>query len=191
MNQASPSTSISFNNLSIHINVSITVIQPESANNNSLVQKNTTFAVVGITVSSLLNVVQIKYQQQAASPFQTHPRTMTIAVSSLLLYCFGCDLENYVDSISHFSTWQLLVYESTLRFLAFSSAASFASIVFSTNSTSSVIVYMIFGLGFSARLIVMWIRNMKFSRNRRRYSFTNWQNALPLYHTVSATRFSS
>ncbi|KAI8546626.1 hypothetical protein RHMOL_Rhmol07G0133800 [Rhododendron molle] len=49
--------------------------------------RHTIFAFL---ISSLFNFLDLRYQGNGtASPFQTHPKTMWVAVSSSLLYCFG------------------------------------------------------------------------------------------------------
>lgn len=45
--------------------------------------------VLAFVVPVLLNLLQIKYQGNQLSPFDTHPISMVISVASLLLYCFG------------------------------------------------------------------------------------------------------
>ncbi|WOG88474.1 hypothetical protein DCAR_0207709 [Daucus carota subsp. sativus] len=136
-------------------------------------QQNTAMASIGITISVLLDALQIKYQTHSASPFHTHPKAMAIALSTLLIYCFGCDLEDYFSCICHFSSRQTLVYITVLRSLGFISVASFASVVFSTSLMSSVILYLIFAIFFAARLVVSWTQYKTLLENRGDYTYSN------------------
>lgn len=174
---ASTSTSphYMFNNLSSQLNVAFILVKPKTRYYNSIMQQNTTMAIIAITVSSLLNALQIKFQPPSASPFQSHPKTMTVAISSLLMYCFGCDSEHYISSICHFSKRPTQIYINILRSLGFISVASFASIIFSTSFTISVLVYLIFALFFSARLVVSWIQNKTLLENRGGHSYSDMQ----------------
>lgn len=172
---ASTSPHFTFNNLSRQLNVAFILVKPKTRYYNSIMQQNTTMAIIAITISSLLNALQIKYQPPSASPFQAHPITMTIAISSLLIYCFGCDSEHYFSSICGFSWRRTLIYINILRSLGFISVASFASIIFSSSAMSSMIIYLIFALFFSARLIVSWIQNKTLLENRGGYSYSDMQ----------------
>ncbi|CAL5429634.1 unnamed protein product [Camellia sinensis] len=50
-------------------------------------------SILAFIVPVLLNFMQIKYQKMEISPFETHPKSMGVAIPSLLLYCFVHDAE--------------------------------------------------------------------------------------------------
>ncbi|KAL3497535.1 hypothetical protein ACH5RR_040267 [Cinchona calisaya] len=56
-------------------------------------------AIFAFLVSALLNFLQIKCQGKAESPFETHPKTMFVAIVTLLLYCLSYDAKLRFSSI--------------------------------------------------------------------------------------------
>ncbi|KAL3497534.1 hypothetical protein ACH5RR_040266 [Cinchona calisaya] len=48
-------------------------------------------AILAFIATVLLNFLQIKFQAKDQSPFETHPKTIFVAISSLLLYCLSFD----------------------------------------------------------------------------------------------------
>lgn len=133
-------------------------------------------AVIRIVVNFLLNILQILYQSKSASPLPTHPNVMVIAVSSYLLYCFGFYLKRHISSTFPFSTWPaLVIYTNVMRFLGFVSMASLASIIFSTSSTSLVVIYLLLALLFAGKSVLSWIRNRYIFQMRRSNSYSNLQ----------------
>lgn len=184
-----------------HFNVAFIVIEPKTSgyHYNSMIQRDTSLAIVGIVVSVLVSLLQIKYQSadSASSPFHTHPTTMSIAISTFLIYCLGSDSQPYITSSSRFSTRQatIYLYTITMRLLIFISVASFASVVFSTHSnSSSVMVYLLFAILFSARLLLKFLRNTENCSCGNVHSHTDmsWMHSilndmhtLPVFHKVS------
>ncbi|CAI9095694.1 OLC1v1031691C1 [Oldenlandia corymbosa var. corymbosa] len=93
MQPATPNHTIHNNHYFLYQNFSVNVLhfnnipqshhQPECNQMNQLTYRQAIYAFI-LTVS--LNLVQIKYQSLAESPFETHPKTMFLAVASLLLY---------------------------------------------------------------------------------------------------------
>ncbi|CAI9095691.1 OLC1v1031687C1 [Oldenlandia corymbosa var. corymbosa] len=86
-----PETPNHTNNYLIFQNCNVVVFHsdniPESqADDESQIKMASRQAVYAFIVTVLLNLVQIKFQGKAASPFQTNPKTMIFAVASLLLY---------------------------------------------------------------------------------------------------------
>lgn len=45
-------------------------------------------STLAFIIQVLVNLIQVKYQGKPQSPFDTHPITTSIAIFSLLLYCF-------------------------------------------------------------------------------------------------------
>lgn len=159
--------------------------------------------IIGLAVTSLLSVLQLKFQSSTVSPFKKHPLLMAIAIASLLIYCFGCDLKHHINSCHRSLTWETLVH-NVLRLFAFISLASFVTIIFSTRSKSSiqhVSIYLIFGLFFTARLILQCIQSRTSPPDREGNSLNNSQrrvnfpfrnafgqiDTLPVYRTPSAS----
>ncbi|KAK1403043.1 hypothetical protein POM88_002648 [Heracleum sosnowskyi] len=145
-----PSQQFMFSNHSTQLNVAFINIEhlPKRKNGNDAV-----VGIFGLAVSVLLLALQLKYHGSTNSPFQDHPKAMAIAIASCLIFCLGCDVQQYVQETLCSSTFET-IFHHILRVLAFISLASLASIIFSasTISTTSVIVYLIFPCFFSASL---------------------------------------
>lgn len=132
-------------------------------------------AVIRLAVTFLVNVLQIMYQSKSLPPLDTNPN-MLIAISSFLLYCFARYLKHNMTSIFRSSTWPaLLIYTNFMTFLGFVSMASFTSIIFSTSSTSSVVVYLLLALFFSGKSVLSLIQHKNSFARRRSNSYSNLQ----------------
>ncbi|GMP31467.1 hypothetical protein CsSME_00005667 [Camellia sinensis var. sinensis] len=57
--------------------------------------------IFSFLVSLLLNFLQLQYQAQVVSPFETHPTTMLVSITSLTVYCFAYDAELRFSSTAH------------------------------------------------------------------------------------------
>ncbi|KAF7138879.1 hypothetical protein RHSIM_Rhsim07G0111500 [Rhododendron simsii] len=79
--------------------------------------------VLAFIVPVLLSLLQIKYQGNQISPFETHPISMVISVASLLLYCLGYHAK------SRWPTYALVVSRGMVVFGSLS-VVSLASILF-------------------------------------------------------------
>ncbi|KAI8546616.1 hypothetical protein RHMOL_Rhmol07G0132900 [Rhododendron molle] len=79
--------------------------------------------VLAFIVPVLLGLLQIKYQGNQISPFETHPISMVISVASLLLYCLGYYAK------SRWPTYALVVSHGVVVFGSLS-VVSLASILF-------------------------------------------------------------
>ena len=184
----SPPPQFMFINSPTQLNVVYILVQSKSIN-SSTIQQNTSMAIIGIAISFLFDVMQIKYQSQDSSPFQTHPKTMFIALSTLLLYCFGCDTEHSMSSICRFSTWSTLIHINFIRFLGFTSVASLVSIILSTSSANSVNVYLVLAFFFLGRCVLSWIQNRNSGGIRGGYPYSsNLQTSIhiPYIHAFSS-----
>ncbi|KAH7863746.1 hypothetical protein Vadar_021474 [Vaccinium darrowii] len=84
------STNRSFNgriNVAFINITSYTILQPRPVPTS----QHTIFAFL---ISALLNFLELQYQNTSTvSPFQTHPKTMWVALLSLFLYCIAHDVE--------------------------------------------------------------------------------------------------
>ncbi|KAK1353414.1 hypothetical protein POM88_052549 [Heracleum sosnowskyi] len=156
-------------------------------------------SIFGITVSVLLTALQLKYQARSDSPFQDHPKAMAIAISSLLIFCMGCDLEQIFVSPRRFSTSATMLHH-VLRLLGFTSLASLAYIIFSTSSSSIplLIVFLIFTWFFLTRFVLHWLQNNNLHGGRGannlctshpHFAFNqnlDYIDSLPINHTAPA-----
>ncbi|KAK1371421.1 hypothetical protein POM88_037513 [Heracleum sosnowskyi] len=130
-------------------------------------------AVMGIAVTFLVNVLQIMYQSKSASPLDAQPGIMLIAISSFLIYCFGFYLKHNMTSMFGSSTCPvILFYTNFMSFLGFVSIASFTSIIFSTSSTTSAVVYLLLALFFSGKSVLSSIQNRNSFAMRRSNSYS-------------------
>ncbi|KAK1371420.1 hypothetical protein POM88_037512 [Heracleum sosnowskyi] len=138
-------------------------------------------AVIGVAVTFLVNVLQIMYQSKSASPLDAQPGIMLIAISSFLIYCFGFYLKHNMTSMFRSSTCPaILIYTNFMSFLGFVSIASFTSIIFSTSSTSSVMVYLLLALFFSGKSVRSLIQNINSFAMKRSNSYSNLQVRIDL-----------
>lgn len=147
--------------------------------------------LASLGASVLLTSLQLKYQARTDSPFQDHPKAMAIAIASLLIFCLGCDVEQYFSSTQRFST-SATVFHHVLRLLGFISLASLASVIFSTSTSSvpSLIVYLIFPWFFSARFVLHWLQNKPSHENENRGAY-NFHNLRPhLHYTFPFSHYS-
>ncbi|KAK1403039.1 hypothetical protein POM88_002644 [Heracleum sosnowskyi] len=124
--------------------------------------------IIGLAVSVLLAALQLKYQSSTSSPFHDHPKPMAMAITSFLLFCLGCDMEQiYFRTTSRASTFGTLLHH-LVRLMAFISLASLTFVIFST-STLSLVVYLIFPLLFSASAC-------KAATVSNPFNYSNWQS---------------
>ena len=183
----SPSHQFIVNYFPTQLNVAFFNITPLRARENG---NRAIVGIFGIAASVLLTALQLKYQARTDSPFQDHPKAMTIATASLLMFCFGCYVEQYLSSTRRSSTFAALLHHVVIL-LGFISLASLASVIFSTStsSISSLIVYLIFPCFFSARFVFHWIRYRNLHGNRGTYNapnrYFNYIDTLPVYHIRS------
>ncbi|KAF7139433.1 hypothetical protein RHSIM_Rhsim07G0111900 [Rhododendron simsii] len=106
--------------------------------------------VLAFIVPVLLSLLQIKYQGNQISPFETHPISMVIFVASLLLYCFGYHAK------SRWPTYALVISHGMVAFGSLS-VVSLASILF-PNSFRPVL-YFLYVLVTAAELLKLlkWV----------------------------------
>lgn len=193
----SPSHQFIVNNFPTQLIVPFLKITPLQA------EKMATMLSVGIfwiTASVLLTALQLKYQAKTDSPFQDHPKAMVFAIACLLIFCLGCDAEQYLCSPRRSSTFATLLHHA-VRLLGFISLASLATVIFltSTSSIPLLIIYMIFPWFFSARFVFHWIqyRNLQGNRGTKNIydlhpqfalnSYFDYMDTLPVYHIPSAS----
>ncbi|KAF7138579.1 hypothetical protein RHSIM_Rhsim07G0111100 [Rhododendron simsii] len=105
---------------------------------------------MGLFVPVLLSLLQIKYQGNQISPFETHPISMVIFVASLLLYCLGYNAK------SRWPTYALIISRAMVAFGSLS-VVSLASILF-PNSFRPVL-YFLYVLVTAAELLKLlkWV----------------------------------
>lgn len=191
---SSPSPQFVVNNYHTQLNAAVFNITPSpKSGNHSIV------GIFGVAVSVLLTALQLKYQERTDSPFHDHPKAMAIAIASLLIFCLGCDMEQYLNSSHRLSTFAT-IFRHVLRLFGFISLASLASVIFSTSTSSvpSLIVYLIFPWFFSARFVLHWIQNRNLDGNRGANNlynlrphfvfshYSDYIDTLPVYTIASA-----
>lgn len=66
-------------------------------------------SILTFTAAALVDFLQLKYQGKNESPFETHPRTMFLAIASLLLYCLAYDAKSRFTSYVNFCICQSLM----------------------------------------------------------------------------------
>ncbi|KAF7137791.1 hypothetical protein RHSIM_Rhsim07G0111700 [Rhododendron simsii] len=103
--------------------------------------------VLAFIVPVLLNLLQIKYQGNQLSPFDTYPISMVISVASLLLYCFGYHAK------SRWPTYALAVSRVMVVFGSLS-VVSLASSLFP--DSFGPVLYTLFVLFSAAELLMQF-----------------------------------
>lgn len=79
----------------------------------------------------VLNFLQLKYQgQDQMSPFQTHPKTMHVAVTSLLIYCLLYDIHQRFSSHPLYRRSSARIISRAMLFFALLSLLSATSLLF-------------------------------------------------------------
>lgn len=66
-------------------------------------------SILTFSAAALVNFLELKYQGKNESPFETHPRTMFLAIASLLLYCLAYDAKLRFTSYVNFGVCQSLM----------------------------------------------------------------------------------
>uniref|UniRef100_A0A5B7CCL4 Uncharacterized protein n=1 Tax=Davidia involucrata TaxID=16924 RepID=A0A5B7CCL4_DAVIN len=139
--------------------------QEQSASNSC----HTIFAFI---LQLLLKFIELKYQGKDNSPFDTHPKTMSVAITSLLMYCLAFDAELRVSSIQPTFPCGRAVHHSMVLFKSLS-VASLASILFPDRARP--VLYVLYIL-LSAGELLQWIhrrtignrcQEMRFQGSRR------------------------
>ncbi|KAL7165053.1 hypothetical protein ACSBR2_040858 [Camellia fascicularis] len=67
-------------------------------------------SILAFIAPVLLNFMQIKYQKMEISPFQTHPKSMGVAIANLFLYCFVYDAELRSSSSQTYARHGMVVF---------------------------------------------------------------------------------
>ncbi|KAL3497529.1 hypothetical protein ACH5RR_040261 [Cinchona calisaya] len=83
------------NNFNINVNFISTTFQ--SFHFPRLLRDPTSYSshsIFTFIAEVLVNFLQLKYQNKNDSPFETHPKTMYFAITSLLLYCLAYDAKS-------------------------------------------------------------------------------------------------
>ncbi|KAI8546619.1 hypothetical protein RHMOL_Rhmol07G0133200 [Rhododendron molle] len=111
---------------------------------------NSCHTVLAFIVPVLLSLLQIKYQGNQISPFETHPISMVIFVASLLLYCLG-----YHAKV-RWPTYALVVSRGMVVFGSLS-VVSLATILFP--DSLGPVLYMLYVLFTAAELLKLlkWV----------------------------------
>ncbi|KAF7138416.1 hypothetical protein RHSIM_Rhsim07G0111400 [Rhododendron simsii] len=145
MNAMANTTRIPWRNLFAQINVaSISIANYVSHPPPPPPSLESCHNVLAFIVPVLLSLLQIKYQGNKISPFETHPISMEISVASLLFYCLGYHAK------SRWPTYALVVSRGMVVFGSLS-VVSLASILFP--DSFGPVLYALFVL-FSATELV-------------------------------------
>jgi len=110
--------------------------------------------VFGFFFTILLNFLQLKYQgNNNTDPFSTHPKTMRVSVTSLLLYCLIYSIKLKFSRHYMYRKFSDLVHHVMIFFSSLS-LASTASVLF-PDSVSPVLYFLCFLL--SGGEMLLWI----------------------------------
>ncbi|KAM3326993.1 hypothetical protein P3S67_002119 [Capsicum chacoense] len=99
--------------------------------------------ILGFYFTTLLNFLQLKYQgNNKPDPFHTHPKTMRISVTCLLLYCLVYGVKQRFSSHPIYRKFSNLV-RNVMVFFSSLSLSSVASVLF-----PDPVSYVVFSLCF-------------------------------------------
>ncbi|KAK6783083.1 hypothetical protein RDI58_020879 [Solanum bulbocastanum] len=116
--------------------------------------KTCSLTVFGFFFTVLLNFLQLKYQgNNKTDPFSTHPKTMRVSVTSLLLYCLIYAIKLKFSRHYKYRKFSDLVHH-VMVFFSSLSLASTASILF-PDSVSPLLYFLCFLL--SGGEMLLWI----------------------------------
>jgi hypothetical protein len=86
-------------------------------------------AILVFIVPILINLIEVKFEGKHYSPFETHPKTIMVAIVSLLLYCLAYGAELGFSPQSPTSKVARVLCSSFMTFFGSLSLASLASIL--------------------------------------------------------------
>ncbi|WMV43564.1 hypothetical protein MTR67_036949 [Solanum verrucosum] len=112
-------------------------------------EQSSPLTILGFFFTILLNFIQLKYQ--GTDPFTTHPKTMRLSVTCLLLYSLKYAIKNRFSSHPIYRKFSELVHNVMIFFTSLS-LASTASVLF-TDPVSHVVFFLCFLLSGSEMLL--------------------------------------
>ncbi|KAL7227326.1 hypothetical protein ACSBR1_022214 [Camellia fascicularis] len=115
--------------------------------------------VLEFLVPVTIDFVKLQYQGKSVSSFETHPKTMWVAITSLLMCCLAYDSEVRLSHIR--PTYAQVVHHGTVLF-GWLCSVSLASYLFS--DSVGLVLYSLYILFLVAELRVLLKHT---SRNRR------------------------
>nr|GLL43067.1 hypothetical protein A4A49_63750 [Ipomoea trifida] len=136
-------------------------------------------SLFGFAFSAILNFLQLKYQgTDQPDPFQTHPRTMLVAVSSLLIFCFIYGLNQRFSSHSLYRSCEDIVCIATV-FFPLLSLLSTASVLFPDSVRPVLYVLcVLISAGECLQWIFQKIKNQLREREGNGWGFQQFANNL-------------
>ncbi|KAJ9680163.1 hypothetical protein PVL29_019451 [Vitis rotundifolia] len=104
-------------------------------------------ALLSFILPLLTSLINLKFQNQSNSVFQTHPMTTLVAISGLLVFALSFGIESTFHSF-HLSPTCAAVLRTTMVFSGFLSLASFASLLFPAAWRPGIyVIYLPLSLG--------------------------------------------
>ena len=121
---------------------------------------NSRHAIQAFLVSALLDLLQLKYQGKSASPFETHPITMWVAIASLLLYCLALayDAEQRFSSTYIPTPTHGRVFHGGMALLGWLCSVSLASVLVQ-GSVGVVVLYLVYVMFSATELLCIWLQH--------------------------------
>ncbi|CAI9095736.1 OLC1v1031732C1 [Oldenlandia corymbosa var. corymbosa] len=116
------------NNNYINLNfISITNHFPQNYyhHDDDLTTSPSRHSILTFTASALINFIEIKYQGKDESPFETHPRIMLLAVTSLILYFLAFDVSSRFSA----SSLTAIIWRFMMVFFGLLSLAALLSVL--------------------------------------------------------------
>ncbi|CAL5432576.1 unnamed protein product [Camellia sinensis] len=108
-------------------------------------------AIFSFLASMLLNFLQLQYQALVVSPFETHPTTMLVSITSLIVYCVAYDVELRFSSSDHAMPDYGLVISHVIGLFGSLCLVSLASIL--CPDSIRVVLYLLYTLFLASQLV--------------------------------------
>ncbi|MCD9640240.1 hypothetical protein HAX54_025426 [Datura stramonium] len=128
--------------------------------------------ILGFFFTILLNFLQLKYQ--GTDPFSTHPKTMRVSVTSLLVYCLIFGVKQKFSCHPLYRKFSDLVHHVMIFFISLS-LASTASVLF-PDPVSHVVFSLCFLL--SGGEMLLWVLEKMMQQFEESSSYFQWRSAV-------------
>ena len=130
-------------------------------------------AIFAFLVLVLLDFLKLRYLGMNSSPFQTHPKSMSAAIASLLAYCLAYDAEPSFSSIHPAFAYARVIRRAKVIFGLLCSV-SLSSILFP--DSIQVVLYSLFVLFLASELAHHQLQmTWNWFYQRIRGAFNNWR----------------
>ncbi|KAB1203420.1 hypothetical protein CJ030_MR8G000578 [Morella rubra] len=137
-----------FSHAQLPFNVTFNILRCNFQQPQMLTSNPLRHAILVFIIPILINFIELKFEGKPYSPFETHPITTMVAVTSLLVYCLAYGADLTFSPGQRPSSRCALVLRSLIGLFGSLSLASLASILFPASLQSvPYIVYISLWIG--------------------------------------------